>query len=62
MGRGENEGVYILAEIDCQVIPGPDIDPKTGAWKKPRAGDGSNQDAPPQEKGQAEEPPQKNAG
>jgi hypothetical protein len=69
MGRGENEDIYILAEIDCQAIPGPDIDPLTGAWKKPRPGDGSGKpaptagaDTPPKAESQDDDPPKKNAG
>jgi len=34
MGRGENEGVYLLAEVVCEAIPDPSLDVTSDEWKK----------------------------
>jgi hypothetical protein len=71
MGRGENEGVYILAEVDCEAILDPSLGLTSEELKKRlKSGDrpGNHPSASsvdvmlPEQEGEGKEPPQKSAG
>jgi hypothetical protein len=67
MGDDWDADVHILPEFVCQAIPGPAIDPATGAWKKPESVPLPGQQAPAgdadgKRSKDGQEPPQKNAG
>jgi hypothetical protein len=71
MGRGENEGYYILADIVCQAIPDPSLNlpPDVCKGKTPPAGGPRKEPSMesvdvlhPEIVTKAEDPPQKSAG
>jgi hypothetical protein len=71
MSRGENEGVYILAEVVCEAILDPSLGLTSDEWKKklnssdrpgkPTSG-GSVDQMLPEDESEGKEPPQKNPG
>jgi hypothetical protein len=67
--KWEHDPVYIIGEFDCKAIPGPNIDPETGAWKSPPPARQPGKQPPangpgalPKAESEDEQPPQKSAG
>jgi hypothetical protein len=71
MSRGENEGIYILAEVTCEAILDPSLGLTKDEWKKrlnsgdrpgKHASAGSVDVMLPENEGEGKEPPQKSTG